>query len=70
MTDQAHKDSEIEKKSPGGAEEHYNEHKEHPAPSEEAILEKNNKGAGQALKWIIPLCVVILFIIYFLVRNK
>nr|WP_294901221.1 hypothetical protein [uncultured Pedobacter sp.] len=57
------------RKSPEGIEHDYNKHQEHPAPSEEAVNEKNENGGGLALKWIIPICVVILFIIYFFVRK-
>ena len=61
----------LEKKSPEGVEEDYNKNKEnHPAPSEEAILEKNDKPAGLNITWIIVICVVILFIVYFVVRNN
>lgn len=63
----SHKD-EI-KKSPEGIEHNYNEHQQNPAPSEEAVKEKNEEGGGQALKWIIPICVVVLFIIYFLIKK-
>ncbi|MFC5284391.1 hypothetical protein [Pedobacter alpinus] len=59
---------EENRKSPQGIEHDYNEHKENPGPSEEAVLEKNEKGAGQAMKWIIPIILVILFIVYMFMR--
>ncbi len=61
--------SEEFRKSPQGIEHDYNKHKENPAPSEEAVTEKNNKGAGQAMKWIIPILLVVLFIVYLFVRK-
>lgn len=57
------------RKSPEGIEHDYNKHKENPGPSEEAVTEKNENGAGQAMKWIIPICIVILFIVYLIVRE-
>ena len=48
----------------------YNAHKQDPGPSEEAVVEKDEKGAGQMMKWIIPILVVIMFIIYFFVFRK
>ena len=57
------------RKSPEGIEHDYNQHKENPGPSEEAVTEKNENGAGQAMKWIIPICIVILFIVYLIVRE-
>jgi hypothetical protein len=59
----------LENKSPEGVERDYNHHKENPGPSEEAIVEKDEEGAGQAMKWIIPILLVILFIVYFIFRN-
>ncbi|MBC7655374.1 MAG: hypothetical protein H7098_12990 [Oligoflexus sp.] len=60
----------LERKSPEGVEEDYNKHKEHnPAPAEQAITEKNDKPAGLNITWILLICVVLLFIVYFFVRN-
>ncbi len=60
----------LERKSPEGVEEDYNKNKENnPAPSKEAITEKNDKSAGLSITWILVICVVILFIVYFFVRN-
>ncbi|WP_157687586.1 hypothetical protein [Pedobacter psychrophilus] len=60
----------IEKKSPEGVEDDYNHNKENnPAPAEEAVTEKNDKPAGLSITWILVICVVLLFIVYFFVRN-
>ena len=45
----------------------YEAHKRDPGPAPQAVKEDNDKGAGPALKWIIPIVVIILFIIYFFV---
>jgi len=45
-------------------ETNYEAHKENPGPAP-TVNEPDNKGAGQAMKWIIPIVVVILLIIYF-----
>ena len=57
------------RKSPRGIEHDYNEHQEDPAPAEEAVKEKNDKPAGKTIHWVIPICVIILFIIYLIVRK-
>lgn len=60
----------LERKSPEGVEEDYEKHKEdNPAPGEEAITEKNDKPAGLNITLIMLICVIILFIVYFFVRN-
>jgi hypothetical protein len=41
--------SEENKKSPTGVEHDYEHHKENPSPSEEAVFEKNEEGAGKAI---------------------
>lgn len=45
----------------------YDAHKQDPGPAPQAVKEENDKGAGLTLKWIIPIVIIILFIIYFLV---
>ncbi|MFD0941221.1 hypothetical protein [Pedobacter boryungensis] len=51
-------------------ETNYEAHKENPGPAP-TVNEPDNKGAGQAMKWIIPIVVVILLVIYFLYfRNN
>lgn len=43
----------------------YEAHADNPGPAP-TVNEPDNKGAGQAMKWIIPIVVVILLIVYFL----
>lgn len=57
------------KQSPEGVEHDYNKHKENPAPSEEAVKEKNENGGGLALKWVIPICLIVLIIVYLVMRK-
>ncbi|MBK0382344.1 hypothetical protein I5M32_05160 [Pedobacter sp. SD-b] len=65
------KKAHLEKKSPEGVEEDYDKNKENnPSPAEEAITEKNDKPAGLSLTWILVICVIILFIVYFVIRNN
>jgi hypothetical protein len=45
-------------------ETNYEAHKENPGPAP-TVNEPDNKGAGQAMKWIIPVIVVALLIVYF-----
>ncbi len=48
----------------------YEAHKENPKPAP-TVNEPDNKGAGQAMKWIIPIVVVILLIVWFIFfRNN
>lgn len=54
---------------PKPIEHNYDKHKADPGPSKEAVFEKNDKGAGQTLKWIIPIILVILFILWFVFRK-
>jgi len=54
---------------PKPIEHDYDKHKADPGPSKEAVFEKNDKGAGQTLKWIIPIILVILFILWFVFRK-
>ena len=61
--------SEENLKSPTGVEHNYEAHIENPAAPEEAVFEKNEKGAGQAMKWIIPILIVLLFIVYFAIKS-
>ena len=57
------------RKSPEGIEHDYNKHQENPGPSEEAVNEKNENGGGLALKWIIPICLVVLLVVYLIMRE-
>jgi len=48
----------------------YEAHKENPAPAP-TVNEPDNKGAGQAMKWIIPIVVLILLVVWFVFfRNN
>ncbi len=42
----------------------YAEHENNPGPAP-TVNEPDDKGAGQAMKWIIPIIIVILLIVYF-----
>jgi hypothetical protein len=55
--------------APKPIEHDYDKHKSDPGPSEESVVEKNNKGAGPVMKWIIPIIVVLLFILWFIYRK-
>jgi hypothetical protein len=55
--------------SPQPIETNYEAHKENPGPSEEAVVEENKDGAGKMLKYIIPILVLALLIIWFLFRE-
>lgn len=51
-------------------EDNYDAHKANPGPAP-TVNEPDNKGAGQALKWIIPIAVILLIIFYlFFWRNN
>lgn len=50
--------------TPVPIETNYNEHKDNPGPGP-TVNEPDNKGAGVAMKWIIPIVVIILLVIYF-----
>lgn len=43
----------------------YDAHKENPGPAP-TVNEPDNKGAGVAMKWIIPIVILILLAIYFM----
>lgn len=48
----------------------YEAHQENPKPAP-TVNEPDNKGAGQAMKWVIPIAVAILLIIWFIFfRDK
>ena len=48
----------------------YEAHKDNPGPAP-TVNEPDNKGAGVAMKWIIPIIVVILLVVYFVYfRNN
>ena len=61
----------LHDKSPQPAEHDYNAHDENPGPSKEAIEEKDENGAGKVMKWMIPILVIALVLVYFLFfRNN
>jgi hypothetical protein len=51
-------------------EQDYDAHKENPGPSKEAVVEKNEKGAGQIMRWLIPILVILMLVVYFFVYRK
>jgi hypothetical protein len=51
-------------KKPHPIEHNYAAHENDPGPAPEAINEEDKDGAGKAMKWIIPIVILILFIIY------
>lgn len=42
----------------------YAQHENNPGPAP-TVNEADDKGAGQAMKWIIPIIIIILLIVYF-----
>lgn len=68
----------VEKKSSGKQEKalesiepietDYEAHSDNPAPSKEAVVEENDQGGGKAIKWIIPLLIAALVIVWLLMR--
>ena len=49
----------------------YAKHESDPGPSPQAVEEYNDKGAGQAMKWILPIIVIVLLILWFIFfRNN
>lgn len=58
------------KNTPPPIETNYEAHANNPGPAP-TVNEPDNKGAGQALKWIIPIVIIVLLIIYFVFfRNS
>src|SRR5690606_9319468 len=62
-------EKEYSQESPQPIENDYDAHKNNPGPPIEAVEEKNNDGAGKMLKYIIPILVLVLLIIWFLFRE-
>jgi len=48
----------------------YEKHENNPGPSPQAVEEYNDKGAGPTMKWIIPIAIIILAILYFIFFNN
>ncbi|WP_131537839.1 hypothetical protein [Pedobacter nototheniae] len=55
--------------APKPIEHDYESHKHDPGPAKPAVTEKDENGAGQALKWIIPVLIVIGLIVWFAMRK-
>ena len=53
--------------APKPIEKDYESHKEDPGPAKPAVTEKDENGAGQALKWVLPLAVIIGLFIWFVI---
>lgn len=56
--------NEDKHQTPVPVETNYEAHKDNPGPAP-TVNEPDNKGAGAAMKWIIPIVVIILLIVYF-----
>jgi hypothetical protein len=65
--DPQHRDDSNQPAKP--IEQDYAKHADNPGPSPEAVKERNDKGAGPVLKWIVPVLVVILMIYWFVFRK-
>ncbi len=64
------KDQYSEHTPKGQVETDYDKHQNNPAPAP-TVNEPDNKGAGQAMKWIIPIFVIVLLIVwFFFFRNN
>lgn len=53
-------------KRPKSIEHNYSAHENDPGPAPEAINEEDKDGAGKVMKWIIPIVILILFLIYWI----
>lgn len=51
---------------PKPTEHDYAKHEQDPGPSPQAVKEENDKGAGPTMKWIIPIIIIILAILYWI----
>ncbi|RZL03797.1 MAG: hypothetical protein EOO89_28305 [Pedobacter sp.] len=62
---------ELRSESPQPIETNYSAHETNPGPSKEAVEEKNEDGAGKAMKWVLPIIVLVLLIVWFIFfRNN
>ena len=52
--------------TPKPVEHDYAKHENDPGPSPQAVEEENDKGAGPTMKWIIPILIIILLIVYWM----
>jgi ATP-dependent Zn protease len=55
--------------APKPIEKDYESHKADPGPAKPAVTEKDENGAGQALKWILPIIIIIGLIVWFAMRK-
>lgn len=67
-TDQHIKDQENKDLPLKAIETDYPEHEKNPGPSEEAVVEKDEEGAGKVLRWIIPLLVIVLVAFWLIIK--
>lgn len=54
--------------NPPAVEDNYLAHKSNPGPSAEAVHEEDKNGAGQVLRWILPIILIILLIAWFFLK--
>lgn len=70
MENQSENIDEQNKHTTTDVETDYEAHQENPKPAP-TVNEPDNKGAGQAMKWIIPIVVAILLVVWFVFfRNN
>ncbi len=70
MENQSSKHTEDPNKPAPPIETDYEAHKANPGPAP-TVNEPDNEGAGQAMKWIIPIVIVVLLVIWFIFfRNN
>lgn len=70
MENQPENIDEKNKHTTANVETDYDAHKTNPAPAP-TVNEPDNGGAGQAMKWVIPIVVVVLLIVWFVFfRNN
>ncbi len=57
---------EEHQKSPKPIEHDYDKHQNDPGPAPQAVEEDDNQGAGLAMKWVIPIVIIVLLIVYWI----
>ncbi len=55
--------------APKPIEQDYEQNKADPGPAKPAVTERDQNGAGQALKWILPILVIALLVWWFILRK-
>ena len=58
-----------EKHTPNPIETNYEANKANPGPAEEAVTEKNDKPAAKVQRWLLPLIIVILIVLWLILRK-